>query len=197
MTDTGRLAALLHELGSGCMLPLDLSRHLCEPTDPRYDDLHPAMARRLVAAGVTFGRKWGVGVDAVNGEMVTVVCERLADGEYRIVRPSEADCPHWTTVTATEGSEHPGHVCFDFARYDGLRDWWDGLDDDEKREAYLVEKGNADALASTTHDALDVDRLARALLTSAPNPQKHPVGPDDVSAMRGRAAAIARDYDAR
>jgi hypothetical protein len=42
---------------------------------------------------------------------------------------------------------HPGHVCFDHARYDGLRDWWDGLDDAEKREAYLVEKGNADALA--------------------------------------------------
>jgi len=60
---------------------------------------------------------------------------------------------------------HPGHVCFDHARYDGLRDWWDGLDDAEKREAYLVEKGNADALALAP-SLLDVSRLAEAIAST-------------------------------
>lgn len=57
--------------------------------------------------------------------------------------------PHHLVQVTGSLDAHPGHVCFSSARYDGLRDWWDGLDDDEKREAYLVEKGNADALAAS------------------------------------------------
>jgi hypothetical protein len=148
MTDTDRLAALLHE--ATC---LGRTKHWTHGRD-EPSDIETRLAARLIAAGVTFGRKWGVGVDIANGEAVTVVCERLADGKYRIVRPAEDD------------DIHPGHVCFDHARYDGLRDWWDGLDDDEKREAYLVEKGNADALAATPAP-LDVERLARAVVNGA------------------------------
>ena len=69
----------------------------------------------------------------------------------------------------------------------------------ESRESLIrrIELLTADLDAEqsrATPAPLDVERLARALLTSAPNPQKHPVGPDDIAAMRGRAAAIAREY---
>lgn len=66
------------------------------------------------------------------------------------------------------------------------------LPDDTAAEWYRRgwEAGNKAA----TPAPLDVDRLARALLTSAPNPQKKPIDSDDIAAMRGRAAAIAAAY---
>ena len=99
---------------------------------------------------------------------------RMCDSDVT-ASPHSDDCEvkhlrEWTFAANKAASPapldvHPGHVCFDHARYDGLRDWWDGLDDAEKREAYLVEKGNADALALAP-SLLDVSRLAEAIAST-------------------------------
>jgi addiction module HigA family antidote len=54
MTDQTTLAALLHELGVGCMEPFALTRDVCVPTDSRYS-MHRDLAARLIAAGVRVG----------------------------------------------------------------------------------------------------------------------------------------------
>ena len=184
MTDTDRLAALLHDVGNGVLIEHGLW--------PRNFVMWDEVAARLIAAGVTLAI------------------------EEDAQRPTPPDAPH------------PGHVpgewscsqaCFDAAptppdallSCEELDDLNDALliavhttremqVNRDRWEAIRRKVREANTLAPTPPDALDVERLYRVIADIAWDEATSSVGDPsegiEMHDLRKLAAAIAREYAA-
>lgn len=137
----------------------------------------------------------------------------LDEARAALARPSvpeaatvfdEADdmCPNCVTPWKCNGphlSEQT--VAWAIDRGDDEHNPWLTLNGEQVAEVWGADGDGDEALARRMLAALtrraaplDVERLAEALLTSAPNPQHGPITRDDILAMRGRAVRIAAEY---